>query len=158
MRQKFKYLIKQIYKNPQDLYLVLALSFGFLFVFLIPPTLGYDENHHFYRAYQLSRFDLFARQFDNGIVGYEVPKSMYDGIYNFRTKNAKIGNDTPDNSVNINVQSFDELFKEPSSAKVPAEFRGAAVYAPTSYIGAIGGIYLSDMLHLSTYWYIIFAR
>lgn len=54
--------------TPANLFLVLALSFGTLFAFLIPPGYNPDEPHHFFRAYQIS---------EGYIQAQEIPQDEY---------------------------------------------------------------------------------
>ncbi len=144
--------------NIHNLYLAIALLFGFLFVFLVPPMFGFDEPAHFYRAYQLSEGDLFADKKD-GRVGYELPSNMVKNLDKFRLKNMKVSDDFGDKSSSLDTESLKDLREKPSNlSKTMPDFRGATIYAPTSYLFATTGILLAKFLNTSIYLYVIFAR
>jgi len=65
----FQVLLTRVSIRPEILYLIIALIFGFLFVFLNPPFQAPDEGAHLTRMYELSEFQ-FSRD------GKTVPESV----------------------------------------------------------------------------------
>ena len=47
-------LIDRLEDNKHPLFAMLALAFGFLYAFVLPPLQAPDEFAHFYRAYSVS--------------------------------------------------------------------------------------------------------
>ena len=56
-------------KNYEKIFLILGLIIGTLFVFIIPPFQGPDEDAHFKKAYVLGKLDVFTKT-DGNIRGY----------------------------------------------------------------------------------------
>ena len=61
--------------SPSRVFLVLAWSFGTLFVFLTPPFQAPDEYDHFHRAYQVSEGHLLETR-NGGDAGGFQPRSL----------------------------------------------------------------------------------
>lgn len=61
------------------MFLIIAGVFLGVFVAMVPPGFGLDEQTHFYRAYQISEGTLFP-SLDPvaGAYNYAVPRSLYD--------------------------------------------------------------------------------
>ena len=80
-----RHFITQLTLVPEKIYLILALVFGLLLVFITPPLQVPDEQDHLNRAYQLAEFNIF--QFES-----TVPVSLiklfdkFEGM-NFNTFN-----------------------------------------------------------------------
>lgn len=60
--------------RPQSIFLFLAVVFGLLFTFTLPPFQVPDEAAHMFRAYQLSKFDLKVDTQSN-VYGNYLPPS-----------------------------------------------------------------------------------
>ena len=59
----------------ENIYLMVAIIIGIVFVFLIPPFNSPDEDSHFKRSYSISDFDLYP--IDNGEnIGNYFPKNI----------------------------------------------------------------------------------
>lgn len=63
--------------RPAFLFLLMAVLFGVVFVFLVPPFQVPDENLHFYRAYQISE-GHFIPQAQGELTGGWVPASAVE--------------------------------------------------------------------------------
>ena len=58
----------------EKLFVILALFFGILYVFILPPFQSVDEGMHFFRTYQISEGHMREKKID-GKVGDEIPSS-----------------------------------------------------------------------------------
>ena len=63
----------------QKKFIYLAMIFGILFVMLIPPFQGPDEDSHFKKAYVLAAGNIFP-DVHEGKTGYYLPADMIDYI------------------------------------------------------------------------------
>ena len=61
----------------EKIFVLLAILFGILYVFILPPFQSVDEGMHFFRTYQISEGHLTAKKID-GKVGDEIPSSLSD--------------------------------------------------------------------------------
>lgn len=58
-------------------FLILFITFGIFYMFLIPPGQLPDEPNHFYRANEISRGHLISKTLENGYSGRELPSNLY---------------------------------------------------------------------------------
>ena len=139
-----------------------TLIVSFFLVFAVPPFFGYDESHHFYRAYQLSRFEYtpVAQQIDN---------------------NERYGSSLPENVVDFGNASHDELVLAPrdplgasnymqsaimerlltekiSKDNTFVAYEGALVYSPVGYTPTIMAIWLGELMNINLGSILILAR
>lgn len=63
--------------SPHTLFLILAIPFGVVFTFFVPPFQVPDENLHFYRAYQISE-GHFVPQTQGRLMGGWAPVSVVE--------------------------------------------------------------------------------
>ena len=63
----------------ENIYLILALLFGTLFIFLIPPFQSPDEDSHFKKAYMVSKGHFYGVE-SNKKIGNYIPNNMQDYI------------------------------------------------------------------------------
>lgn len=61
----------------EEKFLRIALFFGCLLIFIIPPLQAPDENNHFKKAFLVSQLKLFP-QSENGKVGNYLPQTIID--------------------------------------------------------------------------------
>jgi uncharacterized membrane protein len=61
------------------MFLIIAGASLGVFITMVPPGFGLDEQTHFYRAYQISEGTLFpSLDPEAGVYNYAVPRSLYD--------------------------------------------------------------------------------
>jgi uncharacterized membrane protein len=65
-------------KTTEYLFLKLALIFGLLYVFIIPPFQMPDEDNHFKKAFMVSKFTFLPEVNAGGQTGNHFPKSIID--------------------------------------------------------------------------------
>jgi len=63
------------FHKPEKQFLIIALVWGILTVFITPPFQAPDEPHHFYRSYYLSCGNL-ATPSTNDVIGDSLPASL----------------------------------------------------------------------------------
>ncbi|HNB81945.1 MAG TPA: DUF2142 domain-containing protein [Chitinophagaceae bacterium] len=66
-----------------QLFVILALGFGFRLVFLNPPWHTNDEDRHFYNAYHLAQGHL-GPDVKDSLCGYVMPVSLYEEVRRFQ--------------------------------------------------------------------------
>lgn len=122
---------------PENLFLIFAIIFGLLFVFITPPFQVPDEDAHFFRAYEISDLNFIAQKKD-GFIGDYLPASLLDPT--LLQSKEKITLDEVirhiDVPLNINKKTF-------------IYFHGTAFYTPILYFPQAIGISLGKSLDLS---------
>lgn len=58
------------------LFLILALLFGVVWIFIVPPFQSPDEQAHFFRIYQISEGKILPLYNSDGVAGGLLPKSI----------------------------------------------------------------------------------
>lgn len=111
-------------------FLILFITFGIFYMFLIPLGQLPDEHGHFYRANEISRGHLISKIFDNGYSGRELPSNL-SAIGNIKYSDIF-------NKLDIKVN------KETS----PFMFSNTALYSFVCYIPQVIGITISRVLNL----------
>lgn len=76
---KISVLFKKMLINPEYSHIFFTLIFGILFIFTIPQLLGFDEEHHYLRAYQLSELQ-FKGVIVDGTSGAYLPENVYGEV------------------------------------------------------------------------------
>ena len=71
--------VLHFFGRAHGLFLLIGTVFVGIFLVLVPPGWGLDEQTHFYRAYQISEGTLFpSTDPTTGTYLYSVPRSIYD--------------------------------------------------------------------------------
>jgi len=71
--------VKGLKFDPGAVFLYVAAVWGFILVFLTPPSMVPDEQAHFIRAYQVSEFRFLPEVVDNKLGGY-FPASLWVSV------------------------------------------------------------------------------
>src|SRR5574344_959602 len=109
-------------------FLFIALIFGVLYIFILPPFQSVDESSHFYRNYEISSGNFFAHT-QNGFAGDILPLSLENlsSKYNFLIKNI-------DKKITPNyILSSSKINLEPEKTGF-VKFINSAIYSPVCYI------------------------
>lgn len=122
-------------ERPENLYLIIALIYGVLFLTTTPPFQVPDEVGHFYRSYQLSDGQLVATV-KNRWIGANVPKSLI-----------LLVNATKDNPGRPLSPLFDLPLND--NDRTFAINIGQSFYSPVPYLPQVTGITLGKMIDLS---------
>ena len=124
----------------EKFFLLTALIFGILYVFILPPFQSVDEGMHFYRTHQISESKFLAKNV-NGITGDELPVSL-SNFYNMYTPFIK--NIDKKSDMEILRKTFD-ISIQPQN-RIFTEFRNTALYSPVCYISQLPGVILGKLL------------
>jgi uncharacterized membrane protein len=120
--------------RPEHFFLVMACTFGSLFVILVPPFNNPDEPVHFFRVYQLSTFNLFGQK-SNGTVLTRIPSSFIPSVENnLLSASGKQINTHPDvkSSPSAIIKTLTYGLREDHTELT--KYSAGVAYAPTSYI------------------------
>lgn len=125
----------------ETMFLIFALIFGLLFVFIIPPFQGNDEPNHFSRGYQIAQGRIISNK-TNSEVGDSLPASinrLYElSRYDYIRKNRYASQTIED----IKTLAGISLNR---NEKIHTVFANTSVYPPLAYTGIALGIKLSDI-------------
>ena len=127
----------------EKLFVLIALFFRILFVFILPPFQSVDEGMHFFRTYQISEGKFISQNIE-GAVGDEIPASLskfYEMYVPFiRNIDKKTG---------ISDIKRDLLFPLNKEEKVFTRFTNTSLYSPVCYISQLPGVIAGKIAGLS---------
>ncbi|OFY47411.1 MAG: hypothetical protein A2W85_01745 [Bacteroidetes bacterium GWF2_41_31] len=135
---------KQFYKGliPHRMFLLIAIIWGLIMIFIIGPLQIPDETNHFFRAYQVSQFK-FMPEVKNNILGGELPSSFWILISNFSNipyhAEEKLSFALIDSSLRVKVNPDETTFML---------FSNTALYSPIPYIPQATGISIGKLFSL----------
>lgn len=141
---KIQNLIMQL--TPQRVFLVLALLFGTLFVFINKPFNVPDEPAHFFRIYQLSDFKILGERHDLK-AGGQIPTSVIETTSDLFKKNMDIPLVKKHITQNLNPNK-----------KVFYQFENTVIYSPIGYIPQITAVVISKIINAPPIVMFYFAR
>lgn len=126
----------------EKIFVITALFFGLLYVFILPPFQSVDEGTHFYRTYQISEGRFLAQNID-GRVGDDLPEvlSEFYNLYRPFIKNI-------DEKTNVDNIKRDFRLKLDKNKTVYTEFVNTALYSPVCYISQLPGVLIGKALNL----------
>lgn len=130
--------------NPEKIFVLFALFFGFLMVFLIPPFQSPDETAHLCRAYGISRGQFFPQKV-NGNVGSFLPENLLKFL------KASTNSDSMDLFFAKRIKYSPEKFKEISAIKLDnnkkvfIDYANMARLSPVSYFPQSTGIIIASL-------------
>jgi len=128
--------------NPIRFFLITALLFGLIYLFLIPPFQFPDEGHHYYRAYHISDGNFFGEKTLDSRFGGMIPKSMVKFENDFRFLRYNYNQKSNYKSIIDHNQSPLEKNK-----RIFADFPNVAYYAPFPYFPQSIGIGFGKMIN-----------
>lgn len=130
--------------TPQKVFLTFALIFGIALVFISAPFEAPDEFNHFYRAFELSQFEILSIKVDN-VIGNYLPKDiilmtedLVDDIPFHKDKKIKLNK--LKKYINKKTNYNDLQF---------ASFPNTALYSPVVYIPQVIGITLAKFINIT---------
>lgn len=139
-------------------YLYIALIFGILFVFIVPPFQSPDEDSHFKKAYQVSKGKLYPEVKKN-VIGNYFPTEMLNYI---KTKTKYIGN--RDKKYKYSEMVLDQYTKLNYEERKFTSYSTVSV-TPIAYLVPATGIVFSkicarifDLESVNTAYMLYFAR
>lgn len=132
---------------PSSFFIFTATLFGFLFLILTPPFQGGDEPLHFYRAYQISNFNLIVDKNEGNDSGGNLPFSLQTTVM-YATNNSQLGNLAPNEKYNHGKTKQALTIPEKENEQQWTNFTATALYPPVAYIPQATGILLARLLDL----------
>ena len=137
----YKYLEK-LYAQPHKIFMCIALFFGIIYIFALPPFAGIDEDHHFARIIALSQGKILdAAILPKYFVNYvdEEGKKVLDFFY-FKPY-----------SFFFDIQDIYRAFNDTSNIEptIFYQYNRAVIYSPVPYISAIPIAFIALKLSLS---------
>ncbi len=114
-------LNKLFYNRPSVLFVLIALVFGLLFVFITPVNSVPDESGHFLRSYQISELKIISK-INNNRIGDSLPGNFTSLMNNWQIKYHCV--------IKQKEQNRNTFY----------DFRYQAVFSPASYLPQAIGI------------------
>lgn len=127
----------------ERLFVLIALIFGLLYVFILPPFQSVDEGMHFFRTYQISEGNFLAKKID-GKVGDEIPSSLSD-FYDMYTPFIK----NIDKKTNLAQMKNNFQLQVNDREREFTQFTNTALYSPVCYISQLPGVVAGKLAKLS---------
>lgn len=130
--------------KPEKIFVIMALTFGIIYMFATPVLKGHDERYHWYKAYAVSMGEFFQVKDDNGNIGDNLPAKV-EGIYEIQDdykimnykSSIKAWNYAKDESISNDIKFTNN---EPT-----------AVYPPIQMIPQAIGIFLGRIIGLDVF-------
>ncbi len=121
----------------------MALSFGLIYIFLVPPFQAPDEPNHLLRAYHISEGYFFGIKTKDKRLGAALPESLKVVSDSFRVLRYDYQQKT----------SLDKILQATQIPLAPAkrsflDFPNVAYYAPTAYLPQFPVIFFARLLQL----------
>ena len=115
----------------EKLFLCIAIPLGLLYMIVVPLGRVPDELNHYYRAYDISRGNIFSKKISKKSVGNIMPDNV-SSVINTNNKYYEESN-------NIKVKD--------SKTKKEMEFSNTAIYAPIIYAPQALGILIGNIFN-----------
>lgn len=121
----------------EKFFLVIALFFGLLYVFILPPFQSVDEASHFYRGYEIAT-NKFVPQKTKGRLGDWLPASLkaFSSNYDYLIKNVDAKT-----SINCIIDSG-KIKLNPEKVEF-VDFQNTALYSPVAYLSQVPGMFIA---------------
>jgi uncharacterized membrane protein len=117
--------------RPEGCFLGIALVFGVVWIFLIPPFQTPDEYNHFYRTYAISEASFCCDSAPDQEMGYELPRSITAAETHLEARDIRY---KPDNVQDLNrlIESFEFPLRDDTRSYI--EFSNTCNYPPIAYL------------------------
>ncbi len=140
----------------ENIFLICALFFGFLYIIICPLFTGSDEHNHYYRIYELSEMKLLT-PIHNNIIGGELPQALVDCFV--------LDKEPANRNLYIRYQDLKEMLKVKINnndtikygKNYQTEYVNAAIYSPFQYLPHTIGFIIGKITN-SPYLIGIFGR
>ncbi len=132
---------------------IVALLFGSLFVFVVPPFQVADEFNHFYRAWQVSDGIFVGVRTADNRLGGDLPVAVAKITQPFRSLPFHSENQIKSNTIFYNLSvPLDENNRQFT------DFANTAIYAPTAYVPQAVAIAIGKFLKIGPLSIFYFSR
>jgi uncharacterized membrane protein len=157
IKRVFAY-ISPVLQSPTKFFILIAGVFGLGFIVLVPPFQNPDEVVHFYRAYQITDFQVTGQRIGTSIGG-DIPRSIVHAV-NENTKGTHGTlinfNDYEKYRKSVLKQSLTQPLHKEDTVKIP--FSNATINSPVIYAPQSLGIAVGKILNLSPVLLVYLAR
>ena len=145
--------IKHLFSKADNLFLIICLISGGIFIFITPLLWGFDEIAHFNRVYQISEGNYLPSNYNGSQNGF-IPKNLYE--LNFLVYADLMDNNNHsrhiDNIKNYSILGSNFFSKEYYTAPISTS------YSVVAYFGPVISLYISKIINLNIADTIYFAR
>ena len=132
--------------NIEKIFVFLALIFGLLYVFILPPFQSVDEGNHFFRTYQISTGRFISKNIapkgtvhDNYSVGDDTPISI---IKYWNDYEPMIKHIDEKQTINNIKRDFSSKLNPDNKKFYP--FANTSLYSPVCYISQLPGVIIAE--------------
>jgi uncharacterized membrane protein len=155
VQERIKKLRAKGLLRPENIFVVIALLFGLVLTFVIPPLHGNDEIVHFPRAYDVQQGHLQSEHLGGYDYGAYVPAQIkqYNDAYREQVQNSQ-----PDSVRLAEIRQQYDAEKLTGKSKEPLAFTSASVYSAWAYAPQAIGIFIAKLLDLPLNWYVYVGR
>jgi uncharacterized membrane protein len=133
---------KQLLKL-ENWFLLLALLFGLIFAFFVPPNQVPDEDRHFARVYAILEGNLTSKDVN-------MPRSLYRLLPDYYTM--------PEHAEKFNIDSYLSNYLVKTDYSERRIFSPAASYSPILYFPQLIGVGLGKLLGLNAQGLFVLGR
>ena len=139
-------LVQNDFIKPENLFLIIAISFGLLFVFITPPFQVADENQHFNYAYAISNGEFFG-------YNTEIPRS----VYNLLVATNNLPTNPSEKILYKEITDFIGVTLNPYDS-YPTTYQGTAKVNPVPYLPMALNLIITKYLNLNTLAFFFWGR
>lgn len=143
--------------RPEILFVILSFTYGILLLVVTPPFESPDEREHFYRIYQISRFEILAQKNDTAVGGY-ISLDIINMSNDLLGGNYHRGECHHLEKASINKICRYLTTKQDSEKLRFVDFRNTALYSPVGYLPQVLGAQISNVLGLPSLWQLYIGR
>ena len=143
--------------RPAEIFVLLALIFGSIFIFRLAPLNGTDEFTHFPRVYQISQGIFFEQRLPGNQYGGYLPANINNMINDYRN----LSRESPGSGYNSDTKSLNNHYDQITVVghnKEQAIFTSVVMYPPWAYSAPLIGLLVAKFLSLPLLWYVFMAR
>jgi uncharacterized membrane protein len=141
--------MRNLIQSPARLFLILALGFGTVWIFLMPAGAGYDEETHLARIFEISRGHLIPNQW-LGTTGNGIPQSMLQVSYRQQQFLQPVTIADIEEGLNLGITGTDRIAHNTRATYSPI------LYLPQAFLLAVFGYFLKTPV-LILYWILRFT-
>lgn len=130
----------------ENFFLIIAVLFGLIYVFVLPPFQSVDEASHFYRAYEIISNRIVANKIDSQLGDF-LPASLEHlaNKYTYLIKNT-------DKHLNVKYIMDSSKIKLNKNQTTFIRFQNTALYSPAGYLSQMPGMYIANAFNANPLW------
>jgi uncharacterized membrane protein len=129
--------------KPENVFLILGIVFGLVFLILIPPFQVNDEPIHYFKSYDLSEGNLIPEKSESSII-FHIPTSMQETKEHFF-----VGSDYSIEKKKLDLSIISNLFEMPLNNNNKSDLVTALTYPPFPYMASALFMSIGKMFNFS---------